>query len=229
MSHAQELIIIRHNFLSECLSAIIDCNATGDIHAMNVSRTSQAACQLARTIVKDKAQFDGSGQNAYKRDISDALSAYLESDIIDARIKDAIYDYTGHPHFMDTQLERVSVHNAPLASQGKQEAIIIRYNFDQISLAVIRNIDEDAIEAVNSTTSAASTLVVFYMANQDKLGVEVDSINHYKREIHDAVQAFVTSGEQCTKVKGSMTNTKGEDHFFEVKIERVPVYQSKYG
>lgn len=106
MIAAQETIVIRQSFQLGSTCIVRECRTDDKGVKLDGYKVMDAAIAFFRA-AHDKFEFNGAGEKLYKREVEQAVHEFLKSDDKEGRIKDALYDKTGHPHFFDLSLERM--------------------------------------------------------------------------------------------------------------------------
>ena len=108
MSQPQETIVISQSFKAGSTCVVIDSSTDEKAVTLGGIAVVNAAINFFRA-AHDKFEFNGAGTTLYSREVKQAVLAFLSSGEQEGRIKDAMYDTTGHPHFFDLRLERVAM------------------------------------------------------------------------------------------------------------------------
>lgn len=111
MNNKQETIVISQSFKAGNTCVIRECSDVEKDIINDKCKVVSAAVAFFRA-AHDKFEFNGAGTTLYTREVSQAVLDFLKSGETHTRIKDAMYDTTGHPHFYDLALERIPMGTA---------------------------------------------------------------------------------------------------------------------
>lgn len=108
MSKPQETIVISQSFKAGSTCVVIDSGTEEKAVALGGIAVVNAAINFFRK-AHANFEFNGAGTTLYSREVKQAVLAFLSSGEQEGRIKDAMYDTKGHPHFFDLRLERITM------------------------------------------------------------------------------------------------------------------------